>query len=420
MSRMEYLWQQYLGKKASDAELEELFTLIADPARREEHAVFLESLAARTSPVKDYDPKEWQFLIDAALDKLPAESELRAVPGSHAESEVPAETEMTPVRRIPFFSRPLTRIAAAAIILIAIGGVTEFILHKNYSEKPSNVITTPAPDIAPGGNKAILTLSNGSKIILDSAANGTLATQGNSNIIKTDSGKLLYSHVGTPLSQGRGAGGEENMYNTLSTPRGGQYQLTLPDGTKVWLNAASSITYPTAFTGESRKVSITGEAYFEVVHNNKQPFSVTVNGMDVKDIGTHFNINAYPDEQWMNTTLLEGKVEVTIKNQIVTLTPGQQSQARNDVFNIIQLPNPDKFIAWKNGLFNFQDVKLEEAMRQLSRWYDIDVVYEKNIPDIEFGGTIKQDLTLSHLLKLLEGAGVHFRIEQGRKLVVLP
>jgi transmembrane sensor len=270
-------------------------------------------------------------------------------------------------------------------------------------------------DIAPGGDKAVLTLSDGSTILLDNAQNGNVAQQGNTKVIKLDNGQLAYS----PSRSKMGLGGEV-LYNTIATPKGGQYQIVLPDGTRVWLNAASSIKFPTVFSGATRNVEMTGEVYLEIAKSAKQPFSVTTGKTTIQVLGTSFNINAYSDEEAEKTTLIEGKVKVLKGNSEAILLPGQQAQITQQKLSVVRDADIEKVMAWKNGLFNFNGAGVEEVMRQLSRWYDIEVVYEKDVPDIEFIGKMSKNVSLSGVLKGLEGAGVHFRIEKGRKLIIFP
>lgn len=303
---------------------------------------------------------------------------------------------------------------AAAVILIAGAGTYVWLTNTNRP-KPA-VVNVPAPvnDIAPGGQKAVLTLADGSTILLDSAANGRLATQQGSQVMKKD-GQLIYTSPG----------GEQGVltYNTLRTPRGGMYQLSLPDGTKVWLNAASSISYPVAFSGKERVVSMTGEAYFEVAPHAQMPFRVKVNETNsVEVLGTHFNVKAYTEEELISTTLLEGAVRIASNGKKVTLKPGQQAQASVQQLSVKALGRNgiSEAMAWKEGRFNFQDVNLQEIMRQLSRWYDIEVVYEKGIPDLEFIGGMERSLPLSEVLKGLRMSGVNFRLENGKRLIVSP
>ncbi|HWB94440.1 MAG TPA: FecR domain-containing protein [Puia sp.] len=302
--------------------------------------------------------------------------------------------------------------SVAAVLLLVCAGI--YILSNRQQAKPPIVAKIPAKrDIAPGKQGAILTLADGSTMVLDSLGDGVVATQ-NGTKVTLDNGRLAYSANATPTSTTAIA------YNTMTTPKGREFQLTLPDGTKVWLDAASSIHYPTAFTGSQREVDVSGEAYFEVAKDNRHPFLVKIDETTrVQVLGTHFNINAYSDEASINTTLLQGSVRVISNGEKAVLKPGQQAQTKQ---NKILVTNADteKVMAWKNGIFDFQDASLEEVMRQLQRWYDIDVVYEKKIPKIEFIGKMGRDLSLSEVLGGLQLSKVHFRLEEGRKLVVLP
>jgi transmembrane sensor len=308
-------------------------------------------------------------------------------------------------------------VAAAAIFIIVLGAGGYFILHKTPDKiaKTENILPqNKKTDIAPGGNKAVLTLANGSTIILDSAQNGTLSSQGNIKIIKLDDGQLAYDKSAV-------SGNTELLYNTISTPKGGQYQLTLSDGSKVWLNAASSLRFPASFSDDERKVELTGEGYFEVAHNAAKPFIVTKNNVEIKVLGTHFNVNAYDDENSMKVTLLEGSVKVSKGNESTVISPGQQARISNlekkiDVKKNVDL---DEVIAWKNGLFQFDQANIKTIMRQIARWYDVDVVFEGKIPEVLFGGKISRDVNVSQVLKVLQEGGIHFRVE-GKKIIVTP
>lgn len=325
-----------------------------------------------------------------------------------------AADEGAPVRTLPkpkvYFLRKWW--AAAVLLGILAGGIGVYMLGKPAGQQhiASSGIDS---DVLPGGSKAVLTLGNGSKIVLDSSANGTVAIQGSAEIIKTDSGKLAYNNGKTAASL--------EVENKLATPRGGKYQLTLPDGTAVWLNAASSITFPTAFNGPERMVSITGEAYFEVTSNTKQPFRVKVDGIEITVLGTHFNVNAYTDEAAIKTTLLEGAVQVRKGNMQQLLQPGQQAQlGKDDVLRLSTDIDTEHEIAWKNNEFNFKYTDLQTVMRQLARWYDLEIAYEPGAPlDKRFGGQIPMDAKVSQVLESLVKSGVHFRLE-GNKLTVLP
>ena len=261
-------------------------------------------------------------------------------------------------------------------------------------------------DIAPGGNKAILTLADGSTIILDSAQNGALAQQGNTKILKLNNGQLAYNSTNKLLSN------TKVLYNTISTPKGGQYQIVLPDGSKVWLNAASSIKFPTAFIGKERRVEISGEAYFEVAtrqltkgNSVKMPFIVSVNGMEVKVLGTHFNISAYDDAAMIKTTLLEGSVQVMslISHQSSQIEPGQQSSLDAQGKISITKVNVNEAIAWKNGRFFFVNSNLNDIMCSLSRWYDVSVIYQDpKLQQLKFTMDIKKYENFDKVKEIME------------------
>lgn len=314
------------------------------------------------------------------------------------------------VHRVHFMRRSGWWAAAAIILLLGAGAYF-------WTSRPAGRLagtTKPVQkDIPPGGNKAVLTLAGGQTIVLDSAANGMLATQGASQVIKQDNGQLAY----TSDKQAHSAA---LLYNTLSTPRGGQYRLTLPDGTGVWLNAASSITYPTAFTAQERKVTVTGEAYFEVAQDKSKPFHVQVNNMEVTVLGTYFNINAYTNEADIKTTLLEGSVRISRGGDTKLLRPGQQAQAGNAAaIRVVDDVNTSQVVAWKNGLFDFKDADLKAVMRQLERWYDIQVEYKGVVSGYAFRGKLQRSLNLAQVLHILDEMEVKYTL-QGRVLTVNP
>jgi transmembrane sensor len=305
---------------------------------------------------------------------------------------------------------------SAAIVVLGLSAALYF-----YS-KPSAPIQVAATkkqlinDVAPGGNKAILTLSNGKQVVLTNAKNGIVATQGDIAINKTDDGKLIYNADQT-IDQPTG---DELTYNTIATPPGGIYYLMLADGTQVWLNAASSIKYPVAFKGSERVVELTGEAYFEVAKNKDMPFRVKSAGQTIEVLGTHFNINSYSNEKAIRTTLLEGSVKVSASNYTAMLKPGEQSVFKalsNKGIRVTNKINIDEVMAWKNGKFMFAEADIETVMRQLERWYDVGVVYNGAIPTDHFTGKIPKNVNLSQVLQVLELSGVHFTIE-GRKIII--
>ncbi|MRG44517.1 DUF4974 domain-containing protein [Chitinophaga sp. SYP-B3965] len=285
--------------------------------------------------------------------------------------------------------------AAAASILIIIS-VTVYQFTRPVAAPPQMAQT---PVILPGTNKAVLQLADGTIIPLDSTANGTLAQQGNINIIKLDSGKLAY--------QADAATDESNLYNTIITPRGGQYQVTLADGSKVWLNAASSLRFPATFKGRpNRVVELIGEAYFEVAKDKQQPFRVTTKNVEIEVLGTHFNVMAYKDEDMLKTTLLEGSVKVSSDAASALLQPGQQAQVTTGKPGIAIVKDADvqQATAWKNGIFEFTGEDIHSVMRQLARWYDIDVQIAAPISS-HFMGTISRNVNASEVFKMLEMTG---------------
>jgi transmembrane sensor len=288
------------------------------------------------------------------------------------------------------------RWVAAAVVVLAIA--TTYLAVFKRDSRPVVAFKDDVP--APAVSRPTLILAGGKKIILDSVASGSLAGAGAASAEKTSDGKLIY-HATAAIE-----------FNTLSNPRGSKpVQLQLPDKTIVWLNAESSVTFPTAFTGSSREVTLTGEAFFEVVHNAEKPFRVHASDQTIEDIGTSFNVNAYADEPGVRSTLVEGSVKIgkTI------LRPGQQY-----VNGIVTTANIEQTLAWKNGLFSFDQADIHEVMKQLSRWYNVEVIYEGKIDYVPFQGEIGRDLTLAQVLKGLEQIHVHFRIEEDKRIIIMP
>ena len=303
--------------------------------------------------------------------------------------------------------RPL--MAAAVILGLIVGTI---IWKSPFTKSPAPPKVVYAEDVPPGGEKAILTLGDGTVMTLDSTKNGPIARQGNMQIVKQTGGLLSYERM-----SGASTGAS---YNTLTTPRGGTYGLILPDGSKVWLNAGSSLRFPTPFTGEERRVELTGEAYFEVARNKTAPFRVAVGSMDVEVLGTRFDIMAYADEPLIQASLLEGAVKVTSSLGGITLKPGQQAgYAAGSAFQITGNVDMDEVVAWKNGLFEFRKSDIESVMRQIARWYDVQVVYEGKKTSHSFSGIISRDNNASDVLRILELSDVHFQI-RGRTIVVMP
>jgi len=320
-----------------------------------------------------------------------------------------AQIKPQPVRHI----RQWIRIAAAAVLLIGFTAGGYFLSHTPAQRL--QVVQNQQPDLAPGRNQATLTLANGKKIYLTKGIAGKLAQQGMAVIQMAKNGAVTYK------VNPENVAGREMAYNTLTTKRGEQFTLVLADGTKVVLNSASSITYPVAFIGNDRQVTVTGEAFFNVVHNAVHPFKVHVAGQTVEDIGTSFNINSYTDEPSMQTTLVTGKAKITSKQQSFLLKPGQAAISNPGSEKIlIKNADVDQAIAWKNNYFLFDGDNLESIMRKVSRWYNVDVVYKDNSLKTQvFSGTVSRFKNVSSVLKKLELTGaVHFELAD-RKIIVL-
>ncbi|PTS97168.1 anti-sigma factor [Pedobacter sp. HMWF019] len=297
-------------------------------------------------------------------------------------------------------------VAAAVMILVGTG----IFFYKQYDKKRDQNVITAAMDIAPGKKSATLTLANGKKIRLSDVNNGSLAKEAGVTISKTKEGELVYEIEDTDI--------ESNPLNTLTTAKGETYKIRLPDGSLVWLNAASSLIYPASLNKNGvRRVELKGEGYFEIAKDKKHPFVVKTSQQEVTVLGTHFNISAYPEEAVTLTTLLEGSVKVANSKDQKILVPNQQSATSGNSFSV-KTVETDDVIAWKNGLFVFNDESLENIMREVCRWYDIEVIYrnaDKN--KLFFGGISRYD-HLSGILKKLElTEGVHFKLE-GRRIIV--
>ncbi|MFA6945579.1 MAG: FecR family protein [Pedobacter sp.] len=321
-----------------------------------------------------------------------------------------------------FASYYLKSISVAALILLTITTGIYFYSNRKIAETEQFAEIDVKNDILPGYNKAILTLSDGSKISLDDAANGLLASQGNIAITKTDNGQIVYEKNNSDKSK---LISNRSVINTIQTPKGGKYKVRLPDGSKVWLNSASTLSYPTSFNGNERKVHLKGEAYFEIAPNKKVPFRVESDNQIVEVLGTHFNINSYDDEDYIKTTLLEGSVKVILnsrsdaRDNTKLLKPGEQSLTNSSRPGIrIENADTEKAIAWKNGYFKFKNTPIREIMREVERWYDVELVYEGKMPTDEFTGFISNDVKISAVLKIMEeSGGVKFSVK-GKKLKV--
>lgn len=313
-----------------------------------------------------------------------------------------------PVHQIHFLRLRYWWAAASVLLLLAAGGYGLF----RYRQQAPKQMMVKLEDINAGRQGAVLTLANGEKMLLDSLGNGVVSTQGGATVI-LQNGTLLYDK-NTANQNGKVA------YNTMTTPKGRQYQLILPDGTKVWLNAASSLTYPTVFSGGERKVKISGEAYFEVAKNESMPFIVNIEDeAGVEVLGTSFNVNAYKDGGNIDATLVEGLIRVSGGSDKKIVRPGEQARISSSI-SILKNADIAKTLAWKNGIFNFEEVGLREMMMQIERWYDIKVIYAPNVPDVKFFGKMSRKADLATVLEALKGFGLHYEMMPDRHLMVKP
>lgn len=394
MERIAELLHRRLQHRLTTVETEELERWLAaqPPADRQ----FYESI------------QEWPAL-EKALLSMGRTDETAALQDVWARIAATAPQKTAIVRRMPWW-----RIAAAVVLLLAGIGM----LWKRYSPRPLGSLPMAERyqgEAQPGGNRATLQLADGSIITLDSAANGTLARQQQAVVTKTAAGTLQYE----PVSAGEDA---TAAFNTITTPRGGQFQVVLPDGTRVWLNAASSLRYPTAFTGHERIVELSGEAYFEVAPRADKRFLVKAGGerpTDITVLGTAFNVNAYPDQPNNITTLVNGKVSVAGSGGRVVLQPSQQVLTADGMSPVVRSANLEATLAWKEGLFSLDGAGIEAIMQQISRWYDVEIVYQGKIEQ-QFVGKIPRNMKLSAVLKVLESTGwVHFSIS-GKTVTVAP
>jgi ferric-dicitrate binding protein FerR (iron transport regulator) len=394
--RLEFLLNAYVNQTASAAEELELFTIIHQSGNEDKvKSLILTMFEAQ--PAASTDEQQWQPLLQKIL--------------SGEATRPPAAVYQLPVKRT---NKRWRWMPAAAAVLILLAGVFYYYSSQHANELVLSPASSPATiaDIeAPASANAVLTLADGRTIILDSAGNGSLAMQGDVSVVKQGDGVLAYS-------DGNISASVPMEFNTLTVPRGSKViSLSLSDGTKVWLNSESSIRYPVSFTGSERKVEIAGEAYFEVAHNADKPFNVQVQDMTVQVLGTHFNINSYADEGNVKTTLLQGSVKILNDGKQQLLRPGQQAIVKNSATTVLNTVNLEEVMAWKNGIFSFQNMELKSIMRQMARWYNVDVIYEDEIND-NYTVNVSRNVPASQLFRFIEmSGGVHFTIND-RKVIV--
>lgn len=391
VERLELLFDRFYKNEASKEETEELALLLME----NEHKAHLHQLLKQAWDKNE----EKSFFSQAQSDVI-----FSTILGT-TKTKKPIKEKTFPIYM------PYLKIfaVAAAITGIIIGYLQNFTNNTNKEEQANKkviIATKPSHTPAPAKEGVILTLADGRRIVLDSAGKGLLTNQGNIQVTKQD-GQISYKGQN-----------EETVYNTMATPRAGQYSLILADGSKVWLNAASSIHFPTAFIGKERKVQITGEAYFEIAHDLSKPFHVIIDDMDVSVIGTHFNVNAYQDESVIKTTLLEGKVSIKNGSSTAVLQPGEQAQVKGiDHLEVVKEVNVEDVIAWQKGLFSLNGTDVETLTKRIARWYDIEVVHTGPWPQKRFVGSISRSVNLSDLVKALKEFGINCRLEN-RKLII--
>ncbi|MDR3713329.1 MAG: DUF4974 domain-containing protein [Puia sp.] len=416
-SRITELLEKYLSEEGlSTEEWEELNSWIesSEPARR-----FFGKIQNREDLADS-------LLALSRMNREKMDARMHAFLAAEKNDREKEEDKVVPLGRRSYKSY---LVAASLASLLGLGAW----LWNNYKQKPlqgAEIRLAARPnDALPGSDKAVLTLADGTAILLDSSTTDALPDQGNTKLAKTGPGQLAY----TPSSEDKTLSEKPSsvLFNTITTPRGGQFRLTLPDGTKVWLNNASSLRYPTVFTNGERRVALTGEAYFEVSHLISAPAAAVPFFVDilpapgspaassVEVLGTHFDVNAYTDENATKTTLLQGSVRVIKGADQVIIKPGEQAQVSDSPIKIARKVDTEKAVAWKNGYFNFDGADLKSVMRQLARWYDVEVVYEGKITDHHFDGRIQRNLLLSQLLENIQTEKIHFKIE-GRKVTVMP
>lgn len=374
----------------------------------EEHQQFIEWLRIATIPEVETIVEQYRQIAEDSRGQQIQRPELIA--------KIEAGLNELPKSKLVRLPKTLWFRAAAAAIFILLG--TGIYLMVGREKQPKDIVaketSAPKNDVLPGNSRAVLVLDNGTEVALEDQS---------SQVIKERNGQQINNTTGSIAYSTDGVSSDEVIYNTIKVPRKGQYMVKLSDGTKVWLNAESSLKYPTTFPGNERRVEITGEAYFEVTKNTEKPFHVIHDNMDVNVLGTHFNINSYSGEKEIRVTLLEGSVNVSSPfsaNNGVVLKPGQQAQLKS-VGNWSVLNNADieEAIAWKEGRFQFKETDLKAIMRQLMRWYDVEVEYRGNVGDRFFTADIVRTKNLSAVLKILEMSDVHCVIE-GNKLIVMP
>lgn len=384
--RLDFLIELFHQKKLTEAEHNELVDLLALPEHEHQASLFLDAVWEKTPESTFFSLEKSAMLQKTIMDQI------------------------EPRTKKLWSNKMLLRmITAAAIVTLVFSFIFINQYKTNNGERKIAVNKNNTPfvaDIGPGGNKATLKLANNRVIVLDQVKNGVLVDIGNMLVKKNQNGQLVFEAKST-TENNTAATGE----NILTTPAGGQYEVLLADGSKVWLNASSSLKFPTVFSGKERNVELTGEGYFEISKSKDQPFIVNAKAMKIEVLGTHFNINAYPDEQSSATTLIEGSIRFSYLTNTVLLKPNEQAKVKNQSFKINKNIDVQEVLAWKEGYFIFDNEEIHSVMRKLARWYNVRVEYEDPSVNEEFVGTISKYKNISEILKLLQATGtIKFKI----------
>jgi transmembrane sensor len=398
-SRTSYLFSKYYDRTASQKEIKELFNILKSSSDQEltklmrdewEHFQHMEA------PFFGFDKSQ------EMLDKILASG--RDQNNLHEEAPVVKSR----IRPLIFISIS----AAAAIIILNIIGL-DFWTEKLTQPSVQIASEKVEPILSPGGNKAVLTLANGQRIVLDTINNGIIEKNESFEINKTEDGQLVYHAFDRNYKNAR-----NGDFNIVSTPRGGEYRIILPDGSKVWLNAASSLKFPGVFKRNVREVELDGEAYFEIAKRSAMPFKVRSGNTEIEVLGTHFNLKAYSNQKVIKTTLVEGSVKINEGKSSVLLKPGQQARQAGGNITILNNVDIEEQVAWKDGLFVFKDASIEEVMSQVSSWYDLDIIFEGKIPEKYLTGKVSRSVNATEIMNLLNYAGVKFKIT-GENIVIM-
>jgi transmembrane sensor len=386
-SRLKYLYNQYLNDQCSPAELAELKLLLKQSDNQEELEGVMEDA--------------WYELDETALPALPGDKADRIFQQASV--------------RARHYNHWWMKAAAAILLLASSWGIWHFMQNKQPAGNrfAAGSIPLHAQRFEPG-NKATLQLANGSNIVLNDIPTGKAVRMAGIKISKTAAGQVIYEVDQTTGNEA------SNAINTITTPRGGQHEIVLADGSKVWLNASSSLRFPVAFSKTERTVELSGEAYFEVAKDPSKPFSVNANGTTVAVFGTHFNINAYSDNSFVTATLLEGSVRFKKAGASVLLVPGQQGSVLNNETGIkVSAADMEKVMGWKNGYFVFRDENIVDIMKQVARWYDVDIEFVGDLSEREFGGTVSRYKNITELLDNMQlTKTIHYKIE-GKKVLIM-